>query len=102
MGNINKNTMASRLAKILFLAAIAFLAVLLTGAEAGPTRDCLACAGDISKAVEDCEDIPPEDEHALLKCIEDALEAAADCIECICEILASIYVMDLEPCKGGF
>merc|ERR1712136_297816 len=43
-----------RVENILFLAAIAFLAVLLTGAEAGPTRDCLSCAGDISKAVEDC------------------------------------------------
>merc|ERR1712150_83444 len=94
--------MAFRVDHILFFAAIAFLAVMLTGAEAGPTRDCLACATDISKAVEDCADIPPDDEHALLKCIEDALESAADCIVCICDILATIYDMDLEPCHGTF
>jgi len=94
--------MGFRVENILFLAAIAFLAVLLTGAEAGPTRDCLSCAGDISKAVEDCADIPPDDEHALLQCIEDALVSAADCIVCICDILASIYGMDLEPCHGTF
>ena len=63
-------------------------------------QDCLSCAGDISKAVEDCADIPPDDEHALLQCIEDALVSAADCIVCICDILASIYGMDLEPCHG--
>ena len=60
------------------------------------------CATDINKAVEDCADIPPDDEHALLKCIEDAMISAADCIGCICEILMTIYGMDLEPCHAWF
>ena len=58
------------------------------------------CATDINKAVEDCADIPPDDQHALLKCIEDAMISAADCIGCICEILMTIYGMDLEPCHA--
>ena len=64
-------------------------------------QDCLKCAADIEQAVEDCQDIPPDDDHALYKCIEDSLIAAADCIECICEVLGTLMNIDIEPCKGG-
>merc|ERR1711992_476376 len=64
-----------------------------------PIKDCEHCAEDIIKAIEDCSDIPPDDEHALLKCIEDALITTADCIECICEILATIVGADIAPCQ---
>merc|ERR1712226_1248911 len=94
--------MAIRVLYLSFLAAFTFLVLLSAEAYAGPTRDCMHCATDINKAVEDCADIPPDDEHALLKCIEDAMISAADCIGCICEILMTIYGMDLEPCHARF
>merc|ERR1711981_357816 len=59
-----------------------------------PIQDCEHCAVDIDKAIEDCADIPPDDQHALLVCIEDALMASADCIQCICEIMGTIAGFD--------
>ena len=62
-------------------------------------QDCEHCAEDIIKAIEDCSHIPPDDQHALLKCIEDALITTADCIECICEILGTLVGADIAPCQ---
>ena len=64
-------------------------------------QDCETCAEDIVKAIEDCSDVPPDDEHALLKCIEDCLITTADCIECICEVMGEIIGADIEPCHPG-
>ena len=64
-------------------------------------QDCARCAGDINQAVQDCQDIPADDDHALYVCIEDALIAAADCIECICEVLGTLMDIDIEPCRGA-
>merc|ERR1712141_337 len=99
-GKGEEHKMAIRISYLSMLVALAFLVLLSAQAYAGPTRDCMHCATDINKAVEDCADIPPDDEHALLKCIEDAMISAADCIGCICEILMTIYGMDLEPCHA--
>merc|ERR1711872_974518 len=66
-----------------------------------PIKDCETCAEDIIKAVEDCSDVPPDDEHALLKCIEDCLITTADCIECICEVMGELIGIDIEPCHPG-
>ena len=64
--------------------------------------DCLHCVDDIVKAVEDCQvgksqccsriqlrnyEYFQTTDVDLLKCIQDALGAASDCIKCICEIL---------------
>ena len=64
-------------------------------------QDCETCAEDIVKAVEDCAHVPPDDQHALLKCIEDCLITTADCIECICEIMGEVIGIDIEPCHPG-
>merc|ERR1711962_125120 len=66
-----------------------------------PIKDCETCAEDIVKAVEDCAHVPPDDQHALLKCIEDCLITTADCIECICEIMGEVIGIDIEPCHPG-
>merc|ERR1712133_108371 len=66
-----------------------------------PIKDFETCAEDIIKAVEDCSDVPPDDEHALLKCIEDCLITTADCIECICEVMGELIGIDIEPCHPG-
>merc|ERR1711936_982603 len=63
-----------------------------------PVSDCEYCAEDINKAIADCDDIPPDDQHALYRCIEDGLIAAADCIVCICEMMGIIAGVDIEPC----
>ena len=62
------------------------------------SKDCEYCAEDINKAIADCDDIPPDDQHALYRCIEDGLIAAADCIVCICEMMGIIAGVDIEPC----
>merc|ERR1712062_288859 len=66
-----------------------------------PIMDCETCAEDIVKAVEDCAHVPPDAQHAILKCIEDCLITTADCIECICEIMGEVIGIDIEPCHPG-
>jgi hypothetical protein len=61
--------------------------------------DCAHCAGDIAKAVADCQN----EDVDLLTCIQDALGAASDCLKCICDILNAIGggdgVCDTPPQK---
>merc|ERR1711894_72199 len=60
--------------------------------------NCLDCVVDIVTTVEDCADIAPDDEEAYIKCVEDALIAAADCVECICEVMEIITDIDVPLC----
>ena len=62
-------------------------------------QDCEHCAEDIVKAFKDCSEIEPDNQHDLYECIEDALIATADCIECICEILGVLVGVDIAPCQ---
>ena len=77
--------------------------------------DCAHCAGDIAKAVADCQvciffrrkntiqmqyyyyminklfpNVFQNQDVDLLTCIQDALGAASDCLRCICDILNAI------------
>merc|ERR1719210_1431605 len=53
--------------------------------KGNPVTDCTACYNDIMSAIEDCND-----SGDIIKCVEDILLASADCVDCICDILAII------------
>merc|ERR1712018_878096 len=54
--------------------------------KGNPVTDCTACYNDIMSAIEDCNDS------------EDILLASADCVDCICDILAIIGGGDASNC----
>ena len=61
-------------------------------------QNCLDCVADIVKTVDECSEIAPDDEEAYIHCVEDALIAAADCVECICEVMEIITGIDVPDC----
>ena len=61
-------------------------------------QNCLDCVADIVKTVDDCSAIAPDDEESYIQCVEDALLAAADCVECICEVMEIITGIDVPDC----
>merc|ERR1712241_216317 len=72
-----------------------------TDATPAPQPDppnCLDCVADIVKTVDDCSEIAPDDEESYIQCVEDALIAAADCVECICEVMEIITGIDVPDC----
>ena len=57
-------------------------------------QDCNACTADIKVAIDECTD----GDGAALECVEDALDAVADCIICICEVAAIIGGVPIRGC----
>merc|ERR1712141_142320 len=67
------------------LQVLAKLPQLLKKVKGDPIKDCTKCYSDIMNAIEDCGN-----EEDILKCVEDVLMSASDCVHCICDILAII------------
>merc|ERR1711997_1263430 len=59
-------------------------------------QDCGKCATDINTAIADCQHL--ETEHEILQCAMDAMIASADCIQCVCEMIAAIAGIDSSHC----
>merc|ERR1712018_10437 len=73
-----------KFAVVLLVLCLAFAAQARNLAfEKARQDDCLACAGDIITAVENCN----ADDTSILTCVENSLGAASDCLLCICDIL---------------
>merc|ERR1712088_603612 len=75
------------------LQVLAKLPQLLKKVKGDPIKDCTKCYSDIMNAIEDCGN-----EEDILKCVEDVLMSASDCVHCICDILAIIGGGDASNC----
>ena len=48
----------------------------------------------------DCAAANGDDTDAILKCVEEVMDGVADCVECICDVLAVLFNVDIEPCSS--
>merc|ERR1711936_1044883 len=81
---------------IAVLALIAAVAVAQTYAQG---TVCNSCESDIITDVKDCQDNSTTD--AVVKCVLEALKTSADCITCICDILADVFGMDRSRAENS-
>merc|ERR1712002_1245816 len=58
-------------------------------------EDCDKCKTDIGQAIKDCGGIPQ-----VFQCIEDILMSFAECLKCVCEILAEQAGFDETTCQN--
>merc|ERR1712025_815680 len=77
------------------LQVLAKLPQYLKKVKGDPIKDCTKCYSDIMNAIEDCGN-----EEDILKCVEDVLMSASDCVHCICDILAIIGGGDATNCES--
>merc|ERR1712098_379869 len=79
-----------KMSRILF--AVVFVAM-VAGAFAG---SCESCEKDVIADVAACKDVVGQE--AIVTCVMDVLKTSADCITCVCGIVADFFQLDNAIC----
>merc|ERR1712038_2020460 len=62
-----------------------------------PINDCMTCYNDVQSAIDHCGNVS-DDVNEILACVESVLATSADCIVCICDIIAILGGADSSAC----
>merc|ERR1712066_587914 len=79
-----------KMSKLLF--ALAFIAMV----AAAYAESCANCEADIIADVSACKDVVGS--KAIVTCVMDVLKTSADCVTCVCTIVADVFKLDFAMC----
>merc|ERR1712055_300162 len=79
-----------KMSRLLF--ALAFIAM-VAGAFA---ESCSSCEQDVIADVSACKDAVGQ--QAIVTCVMDVLKTSADCVTCVCTIVADAFKLDDSLC----
>merc|ERR1712142_163969 len=76
--------------------ALLLLVVIAATVANASLLKCLGCGEDIEKDIKDCA--KQDTTQDKVNCALDAMKTTADCLDCVCNILASVFKLDSGIC----
>merc|ERR1712183_422542 len=78
------------------LFAILLMTVMVATVANASLIKCIGCAEDIEKDIKVCA--KHETTQDKVTCAIDAMKTTADCLSCVCNILATVFKIDAAKC----